>query len=139
MHELEMNEIKVYDSLGFNVNAPPTYEGVIYQVINSRTSRRKLNKREFTHFHPIYLSEFTIVEKMIVHTRRAYNMLDLLKDTGGLVNGMMGIFTVIVFPFTYFNYYLKTISMAFIVKTKDTSLFPSVIPMDKNGRNIITR
>ena len=56
---------------------------------------------------------------MKVHTRRAYTILDVLRDFGGFLTALMTIFSIMMFPFSYFNYYINSIQMMFLAKTGD--------------------
>jgi len=71
----------------------------------------------------IYKSEFFIHPKVKFHTRRVYNILDVLKDTGGIFNSVMGLLSVLVLPFSYLNFYIQAISTMFIARTRDKAVF----------------
>jgi len=52
-----------------------------------------------------------------------YNILDVLKDIGGVLNSIISIFKVVVIPFSFINFYIQAISTMFIARTKDKTVF----------------
>ena len=60
---------------------------------------------------------------MNMHFRSSYNFIDLLSDVGGLFTGLLGLFSMFVFPFTVLNYYSLIIELFFIIKTNDPNVF----------------
>ena len=48
--------------------------------------------------------ELTFDEQVAIHERQAYGILDILGDLGGVLEIIMGVFGILIFPYTSMAY-----------------------------------
>lgn len=62
-------------------------------------------------------------ENQTNHTRKTYDLFDVLSDFGGLYIVVMAVLTFILAPWGEFNFIVKAIQKLYNVKTKRQSIF----------------
>ena len=66
-----------------------------------------------------------------MHTRRVYNIVDVITDFGGLLGGILVLVKALIFPVSFLNFYLNAASKLFIAKTYDGNVFKNIPPIQK--------
>ena len=62
---------------------------------------------------------------MVSHSRRVYGIFDLLGELGGVMEVMVIIFGLILYPISEHNFYLNAIKKLFFARTDDNDIFVS--------------
>lgn len=60
---------------------------------------------------------------MVSHSRRVYGFFDLLGELGGVMEVLVIIFGLILFPISEHSFYLNAIKKLFFARTKDSDIF----------------
>ena len=58
----------------------------------------------------------------ILYQRVSYNLINLGKDVGGLANLLLLTFSLAVYPFSNFSFFLKAINKLYFLWTKESKL-----------------
>lgn len=59
----------------------------------------------------------------MMHERRAYNIVNMIKDFGGFFQGIKGMFTIFLKPISEHNMLILALAKVFNVSTGDQTLF----------------
>ena len=60
------------------------------------------------------------------HSRVIYSFIDLLGYVGGISEGIIIIFIVILLPISYHSFVVKATSLLFLAKTTEANLLPVI-------------
>ena len=70
----------------------------------------------------------------IRHTRQVYNVIDFIGDLGGVLEILVMIFGIVLYPLSEFQFNLKAINLLFMARTSDKFIFeePKIARNDLN-------
>ena len=71
----------------------------------------------------IFQSLYWLQTQSVDHTRKVYNILDLLSDLGGVLEIISLLFGFLILPISEFSFILKAAKRLYMVRAKDQSLF----------------
>lgn len=71
----------------------------------------------------------------ILYQRVSYNLINLGKDVGGLANLLLLTFSLAVYPFSNFSFFLKAINKLYFLWTKESKLLRPLNNKDKKVIN----
>ncbi len=70
----------------------------------------------------------------ILYQRVSYNLINLGKDVGGLANLLLLTFSLAVYPFSNFSFFLKAINKLYFLWTKESKLLR---PLNNKDNKVI--
>ena len=70
----------------------------------------------------------------ILYQRVSYNLINLGKDVGGLANLLLLTFSLAVYPFSNFSFFLKDINKLYFIWTKESKLLR---PLNNKDNKVI--
>ena len=85
--------------------------------------------------YSVYSVMLELDEMRKEHERRAYNILDLFADMGGVFEIFVFFAGMLLFPLSEYSFKLRAIETLFLAKTKDSSMFRSKKPK-KKGKGV---
>jgi len=71
----------------------------------------------------LYNTYIILSTSNVKYTRTAYNILDLLGDTGGIFEVVMLLFGWLMFPISEYSFILKAAKRLFLARTTDHEMF----------------
>ena len=79
--------------------------------------RNKFSKPYFAQ-ERYFIIYFSLSEHEVLHSREAFNIIDMLGDLGGLVDIIIVVFSLFVSPYASTSFMVKLLSKLYKVKTK---------------------
>jgi len=72
----------------------------------------------------------------ILYQRVSYSLINVAKDVGGVANVLLLTFSLVVYPFSNFSFFLRAINKLYFARTKDSKLFKSLNEKDNKRINL---
>ena len=114
---LRQNLIETSDSLLKSLS--PSYKSTFYDVgLVSTTEYPTLAGMPGV----LYAMNFFIDAVKISHSREVYNILDLIGDLGGVLEVIIFVFGVFLFPISEFSFVMKALEKLYLARTSHSTL-----------------
>ena len=117
---MEQNKIETHDdyvSLG-----NPTFEDSFYDLGTTHTFVAYKPSGHFE-IESLFGINFYLSDQYKKHTRKIYNLIDLLGDMGGVLEISTAFFGLFIFPISRFSFLVKALQLLFLVRTKEKGIF----------------
>ena len=115
-YDLRQNTWESYD--GFINLGYPTFEGEFWDIGRKNQAESKRNEGE-----SVFEMHIGIDSQLNEFEREVYNLIDLLGDLGGVLEILVMICGVFLFPVSEFKFILKAFELLYIAKSSDSNLF----------------
>ena len=87
----------------------------------------------------VFISTFSLHAFKQDHTRQVYNILDLMGDLGGVLEVLVFIFGLFLFPISEHSFTMKAISILYLARTENKNVFQKAKSSKKKTRNLKTQ
>lgn len=116
----------IFEDSIFQMVNPLTFEGDFYSVLNV------VNRPQAQSINPnlLFKSELYMDPLSVQINRTVYDLSMLMSDLGGVVNVLLAVFGIVLYPLSQHLYYLKSAQRMYLARTKDKNLLEK--PSDKN-------
>lgn len=74
----------------------------------------------------LYINQFYMDERGVMHKREVYTLIDSLGDIGGIIEIFFILFGMIFLPISRHSYYLQAARHMFFARSRDSGLFTKV-------------
>ena len=131
---LRQNTYQTFDGL---INLEwPSQTGTFYDVGDKLTfSYSTLKMRP----NLLYVYKMNLDNYKQEHQRQVYNLLDLLGDLGGVLEVLVFIFGIFLYPISEHSFTMKALSILYLARTEKKNVFSKPIKTQKKIKNLKTK